>query len=238
MNTATDCTFESFVRVPSGARPYRLCRAFARSVADGPRVLLLHGPTGTGKSHLLHAVERGIRGQRPGARIVTMMAGDLAHIFVEAVRADRTVDLETSYGNVDLLVVDDLQALMMKLATQEALGASLGRVVSNGAILIGAATAPPRALAPLRAAIEGRWPVRQCVVNPATVRETRVILRTLAARESVSISASMVARVARRMRGDVRRAVGALNQLQAESTLSAGRAGLPWMEECGVQTGW
>jgi chromosomal replication initiation ATPase DnaA len=111
-------------------------------------------------------------------------------------------------------------------------------VVSKGAHLIGAATVPPRALAPLRAAIERRWPVRQCIVNPPTMRETREILRALAARESVSISASTIARVARRARGDVRRAVGALNQLQAESTLSAGRVGLPWMAEYGAQAGW
>lgn len=231
-------TFDSFVRTPSSARAYRMCRSFARSDNRHMRVLLIHGTTGTGKSHLLSAVESAYRRRRPERPVLHTMAADMAHALAVEVRADRMAHVEAAYADVALFIVDDLQALWEKPATQGLLGETLGRLVAGGALLVGAATAPLQALAPFRSACE-RWvPVRQCSVTAPGVREIRTILEAMTAKRRVKLSASMSLRVARHCRGDVRRAIGALNQLQAQKTLSIPRTRLPWIEEVGIPVSW
>jgi len=70
------------------------------------------------------------------------------------------------------------------------------------------------------------------------VREIRTILEAMTAKRRVKLSASMSLRVARHCRGDVRRAIGALNQLQTQKTLSVPRTRLPWIEEVGIPVSW
>lgn len=215
-----------------------MCRAFARSDDRHVRVLLIHGTTGTGKSHLLSAVETAYRRHRPERRVLHTMAADMAQALVVAVRADRMAQVEVAYADVALFIVDDLQALWEKPGTQGLLGEILGRLVGRGALLIGAATAPLRALAPFRSACERCVPVRQCSVTAPGVREIRIILEAMTAERGVKLSASMSLRVARHCRGDVRRAIGALNQLHAQKALSVPCTRLPWIEEIGIPVSW
>jgi chromosomal replication initiation ATPase DnaA len=88
-----------------------MCRSFARFDDGHARVLLIHGTTGTGKSHLLSAVESAYRRRRPERPVLHTMAADMAHALADAVRADRMAHVEAAYADVALFIVDDLQAL-------------------------------------------------------------------------------------------------------------------------------
>jgi hypothetical protein len=53
-------------------------------------------PPGTGKSHLLGAIEDAFRIHNPGAQVVTTTATALVHMLTEAIRADRVSDFKAS----------------------------------------------------------------------------------------------------------------------------------------------
>jgi chromosomal replication initiator protein len=232
MNT-NNMTFESYVPGPASACAYRLCQAVARSAPSAPPVLVLHGPTGTGKTHLLDATAETFRARNPNRRVVVTTAHEFRHALVAAIRLDRVRDFGEAYIDVALLVVDDLHVLADRPGTQDGLARSLASCVAAGVRVIGAATAPLRALAVFRSILEqqSRAPVRQCRVNPPSRREMRAIAATLASGRSIIISSSMLNRVARRSRGDVRRALGALTHVEAMSVLPGARPAPAWMAE-------
>ena len=232
MNTR-NATFESYVRGPASACAYRLCQAAARSAPNMPPVLLLHGPTGTGKTHLLDATAGAFHATNPDRRVVVTTAHELRHALVAAVRLDRVRDFERAYLDVALLLIDDLHVLVDRPGTQDGLARGLASCVTAGVRVIGAATAPLRALAVFRSILEqqSHAHVRQCRVNPPSRREMRAIAAALASGRSIAISSTMLNRVARRSHGDVRRALGALTHVEAMSVLPGARPAPAWMAE-------
>ena len=89
MSLREDFTFSRFVRTPASAAAWRLALAVAEGRTDAPRVLLFHGPSGTGKTHLLHAIAHTTVARTAAAQIRTVSASDLSSQLVEGLRSDQ-----------------------------------------------------------------------------------------------------------------------------------------------------
>src|SRR2546428_8368956 len=114
-------TFESFVRLPSSACAYQLCRAVTRSAPTGPRVVLLHGLTGVGKTHLLGATAWAFRLLHPDRRVVVTTAHELRYALVQAIRVDRVREFEAGFLRVALALLRGFHTLFAWLWTQHGL---------------------------------------------------------------------------------------------------------------------
>ena len=68
----------------------RVAHASALSLVEVPEQsanpLVLHGPVGTGKTHLLEGIYAGLRKQQPDWRICYITAEDFTNRFVQAMR--------------------------------------------------------------------------------------------------------------------------------------------------------
>src|SRR5262249_6086067 len=68
----------------------RVAFAAALSVVEepgqGPNPLVLHGPVGTGKTHLLEGLFAGLKKRSPDSRIIYVSAEDFTNRFVGAMR--------------------------------------------------------------------------------------------------------------------------------------------------------
>ncbi len=222
-------TFESFVRLPSSACAYQLCRAVTRSAPTGPRVVLLHGLTGVGKTHLLGATAWAFRLLHPDRRVVVTTAHELRYALVQAIRVDRVREFEAGYLDVALLVIDDLHTLVDCLGTQDGLARSVAKWAAAGAHVIGAATSSPETLGVFRSVLAETLHVRQCRVARPSRSEIRQIVATLASGRSMAMSFSSLTKIARNSAGDVRRALGALTHIEATARLPGGRLAPAWM---------
>ena len=71
----------------------RVAHAAAQSVVEepggGPSPLVLHGPVGTGKTHLLEGIYVGLRKAHPDWRVAYVTAEDFTNRFVQAMRLDK-----------------------------------------------------------------------------------------------------------------------------------------------------
>src|SRR5947209_5145081 len=90
-------------------------RRVAADVASGRRrrevnPLFLHGPAGTGKTHLVSALVAEVTGEKPGLVATVLAAGDLALAF-QADADNRPSATMAELRQADLLVVEDLQHL-------------------------------------------------------------------------------------------------------------------------------
>jgi chromosomal replication initiator protein len=86
---------------------------------EGPNPLVLHGPVGTGKTHLLEGVYAGLRRARPGWRVCFVSSEDFTNRFVQAMRLGKLGGFRKQFRDCDALLVDDLHFLARKRATQE-----------------------------------------------------------------------------------------------------------------------
>lgn len=113
-------TFDTYVVGPSNSLAY----AAAVAVAEKPGLLynpfFMYGPSGLGKTHLLHAIGQAIKKENKKALIVYQTADRFVQEFIHAIRFNKTHLFEAKYKNIDVLLMDDIQFISNKEQTQEA----------------------------------------------------------------------------------------------------------------------
>ena len=101
----------------------RVAHAALVSIVDDPgscpTPLVLHGPVGLGKSHLLEGIHAELREQRPDARILHLTAEDFTNRFLGSIHAGKQTSFRRQFRDCDALLIDDLHFLARKTATQE-----------------------------------------------------------------------------------------------------------------------
>jgi chromosomal replication initiator protein len=101
----------------------RVAHASAVAVAEQPGLevnpLVLHGPVGTGKTHLLEGIYLGLRKGHPDWRICFVTAEEFTNRFVQAMRLGKLGAFRKQFRDCDALLLDDLHFLASKRATQE-----------------------------------------------------------------------------------------------------------------------
>jgi chromosomal replication initiator protein len=136
-------TFESFVV----GKPNELAHAAARRVAEGGVVtfnpLFLYGGVGLGKTHLMHAIAWELQNRQPGLKVVYLSAEQFMYRFVQALRDKDMMSFKQLFRSVDVLMVDDVQFIAGKDATQEEFFHTFNALVDqNKQIIISADRAP------------------------------------------------------------------------------------------------
>ena len=229
MSLREDFTFSRFVRTPASAAAWRLALAVAEGRADAPRVLLFHGPSGTGKTHLLHAIAHATTACTAASQIRTVSASDLSSQLVEGLRGDQVAAVHRLYADIDLLLIDDLDALVAKPGTQAEIGRHLRAWTESGVRIVAASGVSPGELVDLTHALETIPFVTWVRLKRGSESETRRLARVLLARQAVVVRATLLDRLVRQSRGDVRRLIGAASFFAARSRQPRAKTGPPWL---------
>ena len=94
----------------------------ARRVAENPgevSPLLLYGPYGSGKTHLLQAVGSEILRRDADASVVYVHSQRFVQDLVQALQTSTMLDFIQHYHSINVLLIDDLQFLANKIRSQE-----------------------------------------------------------------------------------------------------------------------
>lgn len=86
---------------------------------QGPNPLVLHGPCGTGKTHLLQGLCAGLGQRHPDLRVVYLTAEEFTNRFLAAMSERRLAGFRKQVRECDALLLDDLHFLAKKQATME-----------------------------------------------------------------------------------------------------------------------
>ena len=136
-------TFDTFVV----GKPNELAHAAAKRVAEGGPVtfnpLFLYGGVGLGKTHLMHAIAWELQRREPGLNNVYLSAEQFMYRFVQALRDKDMIAFKQLFRSVDVLMIDDVQFIAGKDATQEEFFHTFNALVDqNKQIVISADRAP------------------------------------------------------------------------------------------------
>ncbi len=129
-------SFDTFVV----GKPNELAHAAARRVAEGGPVtfnpLFLYGGVGLGKTHLMHAIAWELQRREQDLRIVYLSAEQFMYRFVQALRDKDMIAFKQLFRSVDVLMIDDVQFIAGKDATQEEFFHTFNALVDQGKQII------------------------------------------------------------------------------------------------------
>jgi chromosomal replication initiator protein len=194
--------------------------------------LLIYGPTGVGKSHLLQAIWTAVRKSRRMSRVVYLSAEQFTSGFLEALRGSGLPSFRRKYRGLEVLLLDDLQFLAGKRATQVELLHTIDDLLREGRQLVFAADRPAAALTELGAELTARLDGGMvCRIDPPDYATRLGILERMARRWSLNLPRSVQEFVAARLCNHARELSGALCRLQAGSRSLGRPIDLPMAEE-------
>ena len=112
-------TFDNFVVGPSNRFAHSAAIAVSKTPGQVYNPLFIYGPPGVGKTHLLYAIANGIRKGKPDANVVYIKGDQFTSELIEAIKAGKNVEFRSKYREADLFLIDDVQFIAGKEATQE-----------------------------------------------------------------------------------------------------------------------
>jgi chromosomal replication initiator protein len=150
-------TFEQFVICDGN----RFAHAAALAVAEMPgqayNPLVLHGPPGLGKTHLLHAIGNYIARHGDGLTVRYATVETFTSEFVGAVRNQGAAGFKSRFRGADVLLIDDIQFLASKQRTEEEFFHTFNALYETGRQLVFTSDRPPSELAGLEARLRERF---------------------------------------------------------------------------------
>jgi chromosomal replication initiator protein len=112
-------TFERFVVGSCNQFAHAASLAVAESPSRVYNPLFIYGGVGLGKTHLMQAVGHRIKANDRRIRLSYVSSEKFTNEVVNAIRYDKTLELREKYRSVDVLMIDDIQFISGKQATQE-----------------------------------------------------------------------------------------------------------------------
>ena len=149
-NVRTDrFTFDRFVVGPTNELAHAVARKVVASRSSQYNPVVIHGPHGMGKTHLLHAVKNQIEIEDPTRRVHMISSEQFVASFVTSLRAGNRSAVDTfkrSLRDVDLLIIDDAHFIADKPTSQEELLHTLISLVDDGRQVLLATDRHPHAM--------------------------------------------------------------------------------------------
>ncbi len=221
----------SFVTGPTNQLAY----AAADSVSRRPgelSPLLIYGPTGVGKTHLLEGVWAEARRRYPRATVIYLSAEQFTTDFLQALRGSGVPSFRRKYRSVDLLILDDLQFFRGKRATQIELLYTVDTLLRQGRQLVLAADRSPEDISDLGPELTSRLASGiACRIEPPDYATRLGIVGRMAERFGMKLPDEVRQYVASRLTSHARELSGALCRLRATSEALARPITLAMAEE-------
>jgi chromosomal replication initiator protein len=225
--------FETFIVGKANEVAATAARTLASADAVAFNPLFIHGGTGRGKTHLLHAIGHVFLQTHAGAKVVSMSAEKFMVEFIRVIRENDTIGFKSRLRNADLLLIDDVQFIAGKDSTQEEFFHTMNEIISAGRRLVITSDRAPQDLDGIAPRILSRlsWGL-VADINPADYElRFNIIQSKLAALPGVEMPPVVVEFLARRVTTSIRELEGALNRIAAYALMTGRVIDVPFVEE-------
>src|SRR6478736_2848967 len=214
-------TFENFVVGPNNQLAHAAALAVSQSPAQAYNPLFIHGATGLGKTHLMHAIGHSILQRNPEAKIAYLSTEKFTNEYIHAIQENALTKFRQRYRNVDVLLIDDIQFLSGKERIQEEFFHTFNDLFESQKQIVLSSDRPVTEIATLEARLVSRfqWGLSADIQSPDF--ETRVaILRTKANTLKIELPVAVIEFMAQHISKNIRRLEGALIKISSYAALT------------------
>ena len=209
-------TFDNFIMGSCN----RFAHAASMAVADNPHIvynpLVIYGPSGVGKTHLMLAIRNRIKQKYPEKRIEYVRCEDFTNQLIEAIHTGTAEIFRNKFRNLDVLLIDDIQFIAGKEQTQEEFFNTFNALHQGGKQLVFTLDRPPKDVKTLDDRIRNRLEMGLFADITPPDYETRVgIIHKKASSLGISIEDNLVHYIAEHIKMNTRQLEGVVKNLQA-----------------------
>ena len=214
-------TFETFVVGNGNRMAFNASMAVAEAPANAYNPLFIYGGVGLGKTHLMNAISHFIVKENPKSRILFTTSENFTNEVVEAIARKKTMELRNRMRSVDVLLIDDVQFLSNKQATQEEFFHTFNALHDAGKQIILSSDRPPKEVEKLEERLRSRFEWGLITDIQAPDLETRIaILRKKAMVDQIDVPNDVMFSIANRIDTNIRELEGALTRVVAYASLT------------------
>lgn len=210
-------TFENFVV----AAYNRMAHAAAVSVAGSPgyayNPLFIHGASGLGKTHLMHAINNFIL-QQGRLKTFYLSCEHFVNHYISAIQSNNMEAFRKFYRNVDVLLMDDIQFFENSYGSREEFFHTFNALYNDGKQIVITSNYPPESIAYMEDRLVSRfkWGL-VCGISTPSLETRAAIVEKRAAAWNIKVSHESAVYLAENIPGNIRELEGAIARLSNEA---------------------
>lgn len=201
----------------------RLAHTAAQMVLERPgqiNPLLIHGPSGTGKSHLAIGLAHKLRMSHRMRRVLVLTGEQFTIEYTESARGGGFANFRRKYRDVEAIVIDDIQFCLGKAGTLVELRNTIDMLLRDKRQVILVADRGLNELSGLGADLYARLSGGMaCGIEPVDATTRGSILKKLCQKLSVELSDKTISDLAFQCSGDARVLQGVAHRLGAQQRI-------------------
>lgn len=150
-------TIENFVVGFTNNLAYAAAQAVVQNPGTTYNPLFIYGPSGVGKTHLMHAIGNRIIQKNPNTKLIYATSERFMNDFVDSIQNRTTTQFRKRYRDCSLLLIDDIQFIAGKDSTQEEFFHTYNELSTKNAQIILTSDRPPTEMQKLESRLLSRF---------------------------------------------------------------------------------
>lgn len=214
-------TFDNFFVGASNEFAYSVSLSVAKSENPEFNPLVIYGPSGVGKTHLILAIKNYIKKNLPYKKVQYLRGEEFTNQLISALQGGKmglgSIDeFRNKYRNVDVLLIDDIHFIAGKEQTQEEFFNTFNVLYQNGKQIVVTLDRPLKEIKTLDDRIRSRFASGLFADIIPPDYETRVgIIKNKCMMANIQLENSLIVDIAENIKDNTRQIEGVIKKLQA-----------------------
>jgi len=222
-------TFENFITGNSNQFAHAAAIAVAESPGKTYNPLFIYGGVGLGKTHLMHAIGNKVMTGKQDVSVLYVSSEQFTNEVVSAIRHEKMSELKEKYRNLDLLLLDDVQFIANKTATQEEFFYTFNALYEKQKQIVISCDRPPKEISDVTDRLRSRFNMGLIAdIQPPDIETKIAIIYKKAEMMGKKIPEDVIYYLASKIKSNIRELEGSLIRIAAQSSLTG--------EEINVET--
>lgn len=205
----------SFVVGKTNELAYAAAGAVIEEIGRKYNPLFFYGGTGLGKTHLIQAIGNEIKVRyNDKVRVKYVSAEKFTNDVIYGIRNKRMEDMKEKYRNVDVLIIDDIQFIGGKAATEEEFFHTFNALYENNKQIIISSDRPPKFIPTLEDRMRSRFQGGMIAdISPPDYELRLAILKTKLQERGAALPENILEFLANKIQKNLRELEGVLNRI-------------------------
>ncbi len=209
-------TFENFIVGGSNKFAHAACVGVSNNLAESYNPLFIYGNSGLGKTHLLYATINQIKKNDPNVNIIYTKGEDFTNQMIACLANHTMEEFRDKYRKCDVLLIDDIQFIAGKVATQEEFFHTFNALYEEKKQIILTSDRPPREIQRLEDRLKSRFEWGLIAdIEPPDLELRIAIIKKKAEQVNITIPNDVLTFLGENLRSNIRQIEGAIKKLGA-----------------------